>query len=319
LDDLSSTPRVEPLIVWGLVAIVGTEILVTYSRLPARELYHVSGSGLEGGASRVLVFLNFPVALIAIAIIALLLGPWRNTPLKASAALSILLSAAVFWPGVVDQADLDARPVNAIAAIGVGLAFALTAIARRDIPRLARPRPVTDRLRVATAAMALLTAVPWLAAELGFYLDCVPLLGWIYRTGAPPHGVPAVSPALASVHHGHHHGMDGVLLVWSALLLSRLLPAARGAWRAVIALYLSLMLAYGAANIANDFWLEQVAKRGWSTWVIPSVLQPRVQWAWGVIVLVALVVWWTWFREDGDVAVMSGAAPISARSARRRP
>ena len=298
--------RREPLVVWGLVGVICVEILVTYSRVPARELYHVSGSGIEGGASRVLVFLNFPVALIAIAVVALVASGLRSAAAKAAAVLAIVLCAAVFWPGVVDQGDLDARPVNALAAIGVALAFALSVAAVHGTGRRTWGHPAGDRLRLALAVGALVVAPPWLAAELGFYLDGVPLLGWLYRTGAPPHGEPALVP---SVHHGHHHGMDGVLLVWSALLLSRLLPA-RGAWRAVIAGYLALMLAYGAANIANDFWLEQVVKRGWTTWAIPSVLQPRLEWAWGVIVAVALLVW---------LAVMTGAAPRSTRSARRPP
>jgi hypothetical protein len=293
--------------IWGLVALVTAEILVTYSRLPARELYNVSGSGLEGGASRALVFLNFPVALIAIGVVAVVAHRLRSAVAKAAALLAVVLSAAVVWPGVVDQGDLDARPVNALAALGVGLAFVLTVTGLRPA---ARARPAGDKLRLALAGCTLVAAPPWIAAELGFYLDGVPLLGWLYRTGAPPHGEPVTAPALASVHHGHHHGMDGVLLVWSALLLSRLLPTTRGAWRAVVAGYLSLMLAYGAGNIANDFWLEQIAKRGWTTWVIPSVLQPRVEWAWGVIVALALLVW---------LAVMTDAAPRSARFAHRRP
>jgi hypothetical protein len=45
--------------VWVLFSLVAAEILVTYSRLPARELYHVSGSGLTGGASRALVFREY--------------------------------------------------------------------------------------------------------------------------------------------------------------------------------------------------------------------------------------------------------------------
>jgi hypothetical protein len=232
---------------------------------------------------------------------------FRTAAAKATAVLAVVLSAAVFWPGIVDQGDLDARPINAIAALGVGLAFILTIAGLRSA---ARVRPAGDKVRLALAVCALVAAPPWLAAELGFYLDGVPLLGWLYRTGAPPHGEPVASPALASVHHGHHHGMDGVLLVCSALLLSRLLPTTRVAWRALVAGYLSLMLAYGAGNIANDFWLEQIVKRGWTTWVIPSVLQPRVEWAWGVIVALALLVW---------LAIVTDGAPRSARFARPRP
>jgi hypothetical protein len=35
-------------VVWALFAVVSLEIIVTYSRLPPRELYHVSGTGLTG-------------------------------------------------------------------------------------------------------------------------------------------------------------------------------------------------------------------------------------------------------------------------------
>ena len=56
---------------WLLFAVVAVEILVTYSRIPADELYHVSGGGLSLGAGRALVFANFPVALVAIVVLAL--------------------------------------------------------------------------------------------------------------------------------------------------------------------------------------------------------------------------------------------------------
>jgi hypothetical protein len=174
----------EPLAVWLLFGVVALEILVTYSRVGPRELYHVSHSGLEGGASRVIVFLNFPLALVAIAIALL----QRRRVL---AVVGALLCTPIFWPGVVTQANLDARWVNAIAAVGVVLVCAATATAR------APSDPRDDRVRIAIAALVVLVGLPWFAAELGFYFP-------------GPH-----------VHHGHHHGMDGVLLVLTSLLLSR--------------------------------------------------------------------------------------------------
>ena len=54
-----SIPR-ELLVVWLLFAIRASAVFITYARLPARELYNVTGSGLVGGASRVLVFYNLP-------------------------------------------------------------------------------------------------------------------------------------------------------------------------------------------------------------------------------------------------------------------
>ena len=49
------------------------------------------------------------------------------------------------------------------------------------------------------------------------------------------------------------------------------------------------MAAYGIANIANDAWFEQVVKRGWTNWAIPSVLRPDLTIAWGLIVLGAVL------------------------------
>src|SRR5204863_3451278 len=125
-----------------------------------------------------------------------------------------------------------------------------------------------------------------LAADLGFFLNGVPVLSSLYQSGEYRHhvaGLPAFPPA---VHHGHHHGMDGILLVLSALLLSRLLREVRAGWlRSALTAYLALMFCYGVGNIANDFWIEQVVKRGWAMWEIPNVLEPRATAAWGVIVL----------------------------------
>src|SRR5438270_5803971 len=106
----------EVAVVWLLVVVVSAEILVTYSRLPARELYHVSGSGLEGGASRALVFANFPVALVALAMVGLLFEQFATRMLTALGVVAAVLCAAVFWPGVVSQANLDAKPINVLAA-----------------------------------------------------------------------------------------------------------------------------------------------------------------------------------------------------------
>jgi hypothetical protein len=251
----------EPLVVWLLFAVVAVEILVTYTRVPAEELYHVTGSGLVGGVSRVIVFLNFPAALVAIAIVAV---SYRHLT-KAGRLVAVtaaVLCTPVFWPGVVSQAHLDARWVNAIAAFGVFLALVVTATTKRT-----PTDPHGDRARIVLAALALAASPAWLTAELGFFFP-------------GPH-----------VHHGHHHGMDGVLLVLTALLLSR----QRSAHRPLIVAYLALMLVYGFGNIANDFWLEQIVRRGWTGWEVPSVLEPRPTWAWLVIVAATAAIWLGWW------------------------
>jgi hypothetical protein len=282
---------VEVALVWMLFAVVTSEVVVTYSRIPARALYHVSGSGIAGGLSRALVLVNFPVALVALAVLGLIYTRLPGRNYRAVAILAAVLSAAVFWPGIVSQADLDARPVNAVAAIGVLLALVLSGAVARKGGLSTRSWQRADLVRAAVAIVLLVAALPWLAADLGLYSNGVPLLGRLFQSGQflPERpGLPSFAPA---VHHGHHHGMDGVLLVWTALLLSR-----RVARRAALAAYLSLMFCYGVANFANDFWIEQVVKRGWTSWEIPSVTEPRVSVAWSLIVIAAVSLWVLWAR-----------------------
>ncbi len=284
-------PPRELVVVWLLFAVVVLEITVTYARVSPHELYHVSGSGVSGGLGRGLVFLNFPTALVAIAV-DIVLYPWLATRLERGVAgLSIVLAAVVAWPGVVEQADLDPKWVNAVPAIGSALALVLTAVvARRGLGALGRS---VARSRALVAVAALVVSSPWLAADLGFFLDGVPLLGRLALTGAlrTQPGDPVPHPA---VHHGHHHGMDGTLLVLTALLLAPVAIELRRRRRGVLIAYLSLMFCYGVGNIVNDAWLEQVVKRGWTAWQVPGVTTPALNGGWLVIVLAALVAWLTW-------------------------
>jgi hypothetical protein len=272
--------------VWALFAVVALEVLITYSRIPASELYHVSGSGMEGGASRALVFLNFPAALAALAVLALIFDSLGSRLLQMAACVAALLSLVVVWPGVVDQANLDAKPVNVVPALGVLLTVALTIVAgRRGLSRRGWQRFDWARLTVGVALVLL--ALPWFAAELGFFLP-----GSFFQTAHAAVQLPGDPRNLPAVHHGHHHGMDGLLLALTALLLSRRLDVVRTrGLRLALSAYLALMFCYGVANIANDAWGEQVVKRGWTHWQIPSVLTPKASAAWGLIVLTAAVVW----------------------------
>src|SRR5690348_14268786 len=152
----------EALIVWALFLFVGLEIFAAYSRLPVRELYHVSGDGPLAGLGRFVVHLNFPTALIALPILPLVAR--RLWPLAvASAALCCVL----FWPGVVDEADLDAKWINALPAAGVMLALGLTLWALRGgiTPAVHRRG---DYARLSIAAILAVLAIPWLAADLGW-------------------------------------------------------------------------------------------------------------------------------------------------------
>ncbi|HET8894386.1 MAG TPA: hypothetical protein VFM96_09860 [Gaiellaceae bacterium] len=269
--------------VWALVAASLVATTVTYARLPPSQLYDVSGSGLRGGLSRAVVELNFPDALIALAVLGVL-APHLSRRQQIVAALAAAFCVVAVFPGVVKQSDLDARWINVVPALGVGLAFALTLLVRR-LPRARRDRG--DILRVALAAVLMLIAAPWIAAALGFYLDGVPVLGWMFQTGKLAH---FHNPLHQAVHHGVHHGLQGLLVALTALLLSRLPNR--------ISLYLALLLAYGAANMLNDGWLEQVVERGWTSTTVPSVLSFSANWLWLAVLLSAAAIWMLWFRRE---------------------
>ena len=272
----------ESLATWAMWAVVLGMIFVTYWRLPpdtraaTDDLYHVSGNGLAGALSRVLVELNFPIALVAIVVVLVAVDALPRSA-WALAAPAIALSAGVAWPGVVDQDDLDARWVNVVPALGVALALGLTvAAARRTGWGVVRRLPL-DPVRLGIAAVVLVLSIPWIAADLGFFL---PDGLFIMRRVAPDtNGLP-----IAAVHLGHHHGFDGSLVALSALLLSR--PRLRGGAAASVTVAVtSLAFAYGIVNCVQDTWNEQLVKRGTLDWKIPSALLPSISWIWLVILV----------------------------------
>jgi hypothetical protein len=273
----------EVLLVWGLFGLVALAIAVTYARLSTVELYNVDVDGLAGGLGRALVFLNYPTALVAIAVLLVVADRFGRPETSSVAALAAVLCAVVAWPGVVDQADLDARPVNAIPAAGVAIAAALTvlALARGGLGRRV-PWSGWDAARLALAALLVVAALPWIAADVGFSLGG-PFLS------DEPRPEPG-RPQLIAVHLGHHHGLDGTLLALTALALSRVVSQAGRRVRPVLAFYLALMLVYGLANALQDFWLEQLVKRGTTSLELPEMTQPGFTPAWAAIVAAAVVV-----------------------------
>ena len=102
----------------------------------------------------------------------------------------------------------------------------------------------------------------------------------------------------ATVHYGHHHGLDGLLLAATALLLSRLLGGIRRpGLRTLTAALLSLMLVYALTNLVNDLWIEQVVKRGWTGWQVPDVLFPKLSLAWAAMLVAAAAIYVVFFSR----------------------
>lgn len=279
------------LVCWGMWGLLLAAMAVTHARLDLAELYNVSRDGIDGAASRVLVQLNYPVALVAIAAVLIAMDTLGGR-LWWIAAATIAACAVTAWPGVVDDSDLDARAINAVPALGAVGAFALTVMAAKRSGVAMAPRRELDLARVVVAGVVLVLSLPWIAADIGVYL---PEVGFI--TERPITGSDGVvNPA---VHLGHHHGFDGSLILLSALLVSR--PRLRSPrLRIVTTGYVALMAAYGAINATQDFWHEQVQKRGWVDWTFPKATEPALTFIWLVIVAGAVAVYLLLRQESGD-------------------
>jgi hypothetical protein len=288
--------------VWAVLTLIvldGAAVIATYSRFPTTLLYNVHHSDtVAGGFGRELVALNFPFALVGIALVGLAWPRLRGW-LRIAGVVAIVLCATVYF--AVDQSDLDAKPLNAAPALGLALAVALVLAVGVSAVRLVRG----DRVRIGFAAVLIFFCAPLIAAELGFFLDGVPLLGWFFETGRLT-SQPGVAALRHAVHHGQHHGWQATMLSLTALGLSRL-PRPR-----ILDAYLALMLAYGVGNLVNDDWLEQVVKRGWTDHEMPSLLTPAANWGWAVVLVGAAAVWWLWFRQPSRTTPEETSPAISS-------
>ena len=106
----------------------------------------------------------------------------------------------------------------------------------------------------------------------------------------------------AAVHLGHHHGSMGSLLVAVRAASSRARASRTSGFAAPTPRSCRLMAAYGAANLVQDFWHEQVVKRGWTSWDIPSALVPKVSVMWGLIVAATVILYALGFARRAEEA-----------------
>jgi hypothetical protein len=294
----------EALWAWAIWGVVAGTVFVTYARLPASDFYNVTGTGIWSGAARLLVLTGWPISLAALALMAvavdrLLVAPLEPGVRRAVIAIAIaatVLCATIAVPGVIKQSDLDAKPANLLAGIGVLTALGLTLFAvRRTGVGLMAERGRGDRIALWIAIVYTLAALPWIFANLGFYVGDVPGLHAVFMSKKvlpePGH------PHLHAVHLGNHEGIDGWLLAVTALLLRPVLAWMRPArLRAVLGGYLALLLAYGVMVSANDGWNEQIVKRGWTSHGLPSVLNPALNIGWAILIAAAVVLYLTAFR-----------------------
>ena len=289
-------------VVWTLFFLTAVAVFETYWRLPPRVLWKVHNTGFIGGAGRGLVFLSFSAALAAVAVLPIVVDRLDDRRADLTGMAAFILCATVAYPGVQTESHLDPKWANVPAVVGVALAFLMTVWASRAGRReFSRASWRGDLARLAIGGTSLFFAAPYIAAELGFFLDGVPVLGSIFITGAI-RPEPGAGYSHAAVHHGHHHGMDGFLLTVTALLLSRLIGGIRRPiLRTLAAVYLALMLVYGLTNQVQDLWTEQIVKRGWTNWDIPNVLHPSASAAWAAMVACALAIYALFLRPRREL------------------
>ena len=287
--------------IWGVVA--GT-VFVTYARLPARDFYNVTGTGVWSGAARLLVLTGWPVSLAALALLAVACDRLLAAELDRDARRAVIgvaivaavLCATIAFPGVIKQSDLDAKPVNLLAGAGVLMALGLTLYAwRRTGAGPPAERTRGDRIALWAAVVYALAALPWIFANLGFYVGDIPGLHALFMSKKilpePGH------PTLRAVHLGNHEGLDGWLLAVTALILRPCLTRMRATrLRSILAGYLALLLCYGVMVSANDGWNEQLVKRGWTSHGLPSVLSPALDYGTAILFVAAVIVYLVAFR-----------------------
>jgi len=287
--------------IWGVVA--GT-VFVTYARLPARDFYNVTGTGVWSGAARLLVLTGWPVSLAALALLAVACDRLLAAELDRDARRAVIgvaivaavLCATIAFPGVIKQSDLDAKPVNLLAGAGVLMALGLTLYAwRRTGAGPPAERTRGDRIALWAAVVYALAALPWIFANLGFYVGDIPGLHALFMSKKilpePGH------PTLRAVHLGNHEGLDGWLLAVTALILRPCLARMRATrLRSILAGYLALLLCYGVMVSANDGWNEQLVKRGWTSHGLPSVLSPALDYGTAILLVAAVIVYLVAFR-----------------------
>ncbi len=145
--------------------------------------------------------------------------------------------------------------------------------------------PAANWVALGFAGVLVVISLPLILAEFGLYIGDVPLLGRLFMSKEVPAG-----HELRAVHLGHHHGLDGAVFALTGLVLLRPFGQLAAGWlRGILAAVVALFLVYGVANAFEDFWGEQIKKRGWTSFeFLPNVTRPELNLAWGVM-LVAII------------------------------
>lgn len=262
------------------------------------------GAARRGGRQRRLgPFVGHPMAPAAVPLgllAAARLADGPTTERVAGRAMALAVGAGLAAGGWALLGDPE-RVVGAAAAGVVAASLGLTvgAVAGRGLGGVAPATP-GDVARLGLGGGLALVALPWLLADLCRYADDLPFLRRIYVARRLPTGGGGTA-----VHLGHHHGLDGALLVWTGLALSRQVGAVRpGRLRDGLAMSIGFCGVYGFARAVEDAWYEQVVKRGRTDVRLARLVvdgRPVSGWGWAAVVAAGLGVGATIRGRDGTL------------------
>ena len=268
----------EVVVVLAMHVAVAIAVLVAYTKTPPGELINVRRTGLSVGVADAIAYLVFPLGPVTVAVLLIVWAGLGRREAVAGAVVAIALVAVMLLPGVIEAEEVEVA-LSPQRVIGAACVLALVVVIADQVRRggVGGVRPVTrlDWARLVVVVGVLGCSLPWIAADLTLSLDRVPGLSSVFLTDTVIVGDPTLPGAHPAVHDGHHHGWDGALLLLSAVILSRTVRRVpRVAVREALTALLCVLAVYGGANAVQDFWNEQVVKRGTSDFRFPLFTPP---------------------------------------------
>ena len=141
-------------------------------------------------------------------------------------------------------------------------------------------------------------SLPWIFAQLGFYISDFPILGIIFwaRQSTLQEPEPKYPNA---VHIGTHHGTEGFLVIvflWIAVMW--ILPAiVDHRVRQTLGAITGFGFGHAIYNAVEDFLTEQIYKRGWMDFRLPSGTTPGLNLQYVIILIIGIIIYFFYLRK----------------------
>ncbi|UCG01688.1 MAG: hypothetical protein JSW11_19015 [Candidatus Heimdallarchaeota archaeon] len=153
-------------------------------------------------------------------------------------------------------------------------------------------------LEYSLLGLVIFLSLPWIFAQLGFYISDFPILGIIFWARQSTLQEPEPNYPNA-VHIGTHHGTEGFLIIvflWIATMW--ILPAiVDDRVRQSLGAITGFGFGYAIYNVVEDFLTEQIYKRGWMDFRLPSGTTPGLNLQYLTIVLIGIIIYYFYLRR----------------------